>query len=146
MKAVIQRVTRACVRVAGETVGAVDGAGLCVLVGIGRGDGEAQAWALADTVWRLRIFDDADGVMNLAAADIGAPLLLVSQFTLCADLSAGRRPSWAPAAPRSAAEPLFEAVVAALRDAGAEVATGVFGADMEVELVNDGPVTIVLET
>lgn len=145
MKAVIQRVSRAEVRVRGNVVGAIDGPGLCVLVGVGLNDDEATAKALADKLWRLRILADADGVMNVAAADIDAPLLVISQFTLLADTSRGRRPSWANAARPEHAEPLVDAVVAELRALGASVATGRFGADMDVELVNDGPVTIVLD-
>jgi D-tyrosyl-tRNA(Tyr) deacylase len=118
---------------------------LCVLVGVGRDDTEQQAQALAEKLWRLRVFADKGGVMNVAAADLDAPMLVVSQFTLYADTSRGRRPSWARAAPPDQAEPLVDAVVAALRDLGATVATGRFGADMQVALTNDGPVTILLE-
>ena len=146
MKAVIQRVSRAAVRVGGEVVGAIDGPGLCVLLGVGQADTETAATAMADKVWRLRILADGDGVMNVSAADAGARILVVSQFTLYADVSRGRRPSWAGAARPEVAELLVDAFVDALRALGATVATGVFGADMQVELVNDGPVTILLET
>jgi len=145
MRALVQRVTRASVTVDGEIVGAI-GPGLCVLVGVSHDDDRVAAARLADKVWRLRIFDDADGVMNLAAADVGAEVLVVSQFTLYGDTSRGRRPSWVAAARPEVAEPLIEAMVTALRDAGAVVATGRFRADMAVELVNDGPVTLLLET
>jgi D-tyrosyl-tRNA(Tyr) deacylase len=116
-----------------------------VLVGVTHDDGEAEARKLAEKIWGLRIFDDADGVMNRAAADVGAEVLVVSQFTLYGDTSRGRRPSWIAAARPEAAEPLVEEVVSALRALGAPVATGRFRADMQVELVNDGPVTILLE-
>jgi D-aminoacyl-tRNA deacylase len=132
------------VTVADEEVGAI-GPGLCVLVGVTHEDGEAEAATLADKLWGLRIFDDADGVMNVDAADAGAEVLVVSQFTLYGDTSRGRRPSWLAAARPEVAEPLVDAVVAALRARGAPVATGRFRTDMHVELVNDGPVTILLE-
>ena len=144
MRAVVQRVTEAAVTVGDERVGAI-GAGLCVLVGVTHDDDEARAAKLADKLWNLRILDDADGVMNVSAADAGAPLLVISQFTLYGDTSRGRRPSWIAAARPEQAEPLVEAVVARLRDLGATVATGVFRADMAVELVNDEPVTVLLE-
>lgn len=140
----MQRVTRASVTVGGEVVGAID-AGLCVLVGVTHDDDAEIAAKLADKLWNLRILDDAGGVMNVSAADAGAPLLVISQFTLYGDTSRGRRPSWIPAARPEQAEPLVEAVVVRLRDLGATVATGVFRADMAVELVNDGPVTVLLE-
>ena len=144
MRALLQRVAQARVRVAGTVVGEI-GPGLCVLVGVTHGDDEASARRLADKVWRLRIFDDAEGVMNLGLHEAGGAALVVSQFTLYGDTRKGRRPSWADAARPEHAEPLVDAFVAALRDLGAIVETGVFGADMSVELVNDGPVTLLVE-
>ena len=140
----MQRVTRASVAVDGAVVGAIDG-GLCVLVGVTHDDDVARAGQLADKLWHLRIFDDADGRPNLSVADVGGGMLVVSQFTLYGDTSKGRRPSWLAAAPGDVAEPLVDAVVDRLRALGAPVATGVFGADMAVELVNDGPFTVVVE-
>jgi D-tyrosyl-tRNA(Tyr) deacylase len=145
VRAVVQRVSRASVSVEGQVLGAI-GPGLLVLVGVGRRDGPAQADRLAERLWQLRIFEDHEGRPNLSAADLGLPLLVVSQFTLYADTSRGRRPSFAPAAPAEEAEPLVERVVAQLRDHGAEVATGRFGATMTVALVNEGPFTVLLET
>ena len=145
MRAVVQRVTRASVTVEGEVVGAIDG-GLCVLVGVTHDDDGARAAKLADKLWHLRILDDADGVMNVSASDAAAPILVISQFTLYGDTAKGRRPSWLAAARPEQAEPLVEAVVARLRELGATVATGRFRADMAVELVNDGPVTLLVET
>ena len=116
-----------------------------MLVGVTHTDGEAEARKLADKVWGLRVFDDDDGVMNVSAEDAGAEVLVVSQFTLYGDTSRGRRPSWIAAARPEVAEPLVEEVVAALRALGASVATGRFRADMQVDLVNDGPVTLVLD-
>ena len=130
--------------VGGETVGAI-GPGLCVLVGVTHGDTEATADKLADKLWGLRIFDDDARVMNRSAADAGAEVLVVSQFTLYGDTSRGRRPSWSAAAPPDVAEPLVERVAAELERAGATVARGRFGAEMEVALVNDGPVTLVID-
>jgi D-tyrosyl-tRNA(Tyr) deacylase len=127
-----------------EEVGAI-GPGLCVLVGVTHTDGEAEARKLADKVWGLRVFDDDEGVMNVSAEDAGAEVLVVSQFTLYGDTSRGRRPSWIAAARPEVAEPLVDAVVVALRALGASVATGRFRADMQVDLVNDGPVTLVLD-
>jgi D-tyrosyl-tRNA(Tyr) deacylase len=141
----VQRVTRASVIVDGEVVGTI-GRGLCVLVGVTPSDDPTAAEKLADKIWRLRVFDDEAGVMNLSAADLGAEILVVSQFTLYGDTRKGRRPSWMAAAPPEQAEPLVDAVVDALRRLGATVATGRFRADMAVELVNDGPVTLLLET
>ena len=141
MRLVVQRVSSARVEVAGRTVGAIDRPGLLVLVGVTRGDDEQVAGRLADKVWNLRILAD-----ERSCAEQAAPILAVSQFTLYADLSKGRRPSWSAAAPRAVSEPLVEAFVAALRQLGAEVATGVFGAEMQVSLVNDGPVTLVLDS
>ena len=144
MKIVVQRVSRARVTVGGEEVGVI-GRGLLALVGVERGDGEEQAAAAARKLAGLRVFEDAEGRMNLAAADVGGAFLVVSQFTLAGSLARGRRPSFDAAAPPEVAEQLVEALVAALRAEGATVATGRFRAYMEVELVNDGPVTFVLE-
>lgn len=145
MRAVVQRVTRASVTVGEEVVGAI-GPGLCVLVGVTHEDDEAGAAKLADKLWHLRVLDDPDGVMNLSAADVDAPILVVSQFTLYGDTAKGRRPSWLAAARPEQAEPLVDAVIARLRALGATVATGRFRTEMAVELVNDGPVTVLLET
>jgi D-tyrosyl-tRNA(Tyr) deacylase len=144
VRALVQRVARAQVSVGGAVVGAI-GPGLCVLVGVTHSDDEATARKLADKVWRLRVFPDAHGVMNLPLADAGGSALVVSQFTLYGDTTRGRRPSWVDAARPEHAEPVVESFCAALRELGATVATGVFGADMQVELVNDGPVTLLLE-
>ena len=144
MRALVQRVSRASVTVDGEVVGEI-GVGLCVLVGVTHDDREADARKLAEKVWNLRVFHDADGTMNLPLADAGGAALVISQFTLYGDTARGRRPSWVAAARPEQAEPLVDAFASALRDLGATVATGVFGADMQVELVNDGPVTLLLE-
>jgi D-tyrosyl-tRNA(Tyr) deacylase len=144
MRVVVQRVTRASVAVDRDVVGAI-GAGLCVLVGVIPGDSEAVAARMATKLWGLRIFRDDAGAMNRSAEEIGAEILVVSQFTLYGDASRGRRPSFVAAAPGPVAEPIVEALVAALRALGATVATGRFGADMAVELVNDGPVTILID-
>jgi len=144
MRALVQRVTRASVTVEGEVVGSID-AGLCVLVGVTHDDDEGVATKLADKLWHLRILDDADGVMNVSAANAGAPILVISQFTLYGDTAKGRRPSWLDAARPEQAEPLIDAVVARLRELGATVETGRFRTDMAVELVNDGPVTLLVE-
>ncbi|MBF0687347.1 MAG: D-tyrosyl-tRNA(Tyr) deacylase [Cellulomonas sp.] len=141
MRAVLQRVTRAAVRVDGEVVGAIDRPGLLALVGVTPGDGPAQVELVARKIAELRILRD-----ERSAVDVGAPVLVVSQFTLYADVRKGRRPTWNAAAPGAVAEPLVDDVVAALRARGLEVATGRFGADMAVELVNDGPVTILIES
>ncbi|MFT3876802.1 MAG: D-aminoacyl-tRNA deacylase [Propioniciclava sp.] len=141
MKLVIQRVARASVRVGNEMVGAIDGPGLCILVGVTHGDTAADADRLAEKVWGLRIFEG-----EVSASDLGAPILAVSQFTLYADVRKGRRPSWSAAAPGPVSEPLVDAFVAALRARGATVETGLFGAHMQVELVNDGPVTLILDS
>jgi D-aminoacyl-tRNA deacylase len=141
MRAVVQRVSRASVAVDGEIVGAIDKPGLLVLVGATHDDTPAQAEKLAAKVWGLRILAGEQ-----SCADIGAPLLVVSQFTLYADTRKGRRPSWSLAAPGEVAEPLVDHFCAALRDLGASVETGRFGAHMDVSLVNDGPVTLILET
>lgn len=141
MRLVVQRVSSARVTVGGEVVGAIDSPGLLVLVGVTHGDTDADADRLAEKVWGLRVLE---GERSCAEAD--APLLVVSQFTLYADVRKGRRPSWSDAAPAVVGEPLVEALTAALRRRGATVATGRFGAHMEVELVNDGPVTLVLDS
>ncbi len=145
MRAVLQRVSRAKVTVAGEVVGEI-GRGLLVLLGVEQGDIEAEAQQLADKTIQLRIFDDADGKMNLALTDIGGAVLVVSQFTLLGDCRKGRRPSFIAAAPPEIAERLYETFVAAVGVQGIPVATGRFRAMMEVELVNDGPVTLLLES
>lgn len=155
MRTVVQRVTRAEVRSRTssqgeyETVGSI-GPGLAVLVGATHDDTPTLADKLADKLWGLRIFDDADGVMNVAASDAhdgtGAEILVVSQFTLYGDTTRGRRPSWIDAARPEVAEPLVERVVDRLRSLGATVATGRFRTEMQVELVNDGPVTLVIES
>jgi len=144
MRAVVQRVASASVTVAGEVVGEI-GRGLCVLVGVTHTDDEAVAAKLAEKLWNLRVFDDEAGVMNRSAADVGAELLVVSQFTLYGDTSAGRRPSWIAAARPEVAEPLVHHLVATLRSFGAAVATGRFRAEMAVALVNDGPVTVIVD-
>jgi D-tyrosyl-tRNA(Tyr) deacylase len=144
MRAVVQRVTSASVTVDGEVLGEI-GPGLCVLVGVTHDDDAATAAKLAEKVWHLRILDDDDGVMNRSAADAVAPLLVISQFTLYGDTAKGRRPSWLAAARPEHAEPLVAAVVARLETLGAVVATGRFRTDMAVALVNDGPVTVILE-
>ncbi len=145
MRALVQRVARAAVRVGDELVGAI-GPGLCVFAGVTHRDDASIAERLAEKVWGLRVFDDEAGVMNRALADQPAPAaLVVSQFTLYGDTRRGRRPSWIDAAPGPVAEPLVDAFAAALRGRGAFVATGRFGAEMAVELVNDGPVTVMLE-
>lgn len=140
----MQRVTRASVTVDDDVVGEI-GAGLCVLVGVTHDDDATQASKLADKLWNLRVFADDAGQMNRSAAEVGADLLIVSQFTLYGDARRGRRPSYVDAARPEVAEPLIEQLCAALRDLGAEVATGRFRADMAVELINDGPVTLLLE-
>jgi D-aminoacyl-tRNA deacylase len=144
VRALIQRVTEARVRVDGAVVGEI-GAGLCVLVGVTHGDDEPRARRLAEKVWQLRVFADDDGVMSRSLAETTRAALVVSQFTLYGDTRRGRRPSWAAAAPPALAEPLVAAFTDALRELGAAAATGRFGADMAVELVNDGPVTLLLE-
>jgi D-tyrosyl-tRNA(Tyr) deacylase len=145
MRAVVQRVRRASVTVGGEVVGEI-GAGLCALVGVTHDDDGVRAARMADKLWHLRILDDAAGVMNVSPAEADAPLLVISQFTLYGDTTKGRRPSWIAAARPEQAEPMVDAVVTRLRDLGATVATGRFRADMAVELVNDGPVTVLVET
>ncbi|NMO00151.1 D-tyrosyl-tRNA(Tyr) deacylase [Gordonia sp. TBRC 11910] len=149
MRAVLQRVSNASVTVDGEIVGALELAspaqGLVALVGVTHDDTPADAAWLAEKIWQLRILDGLDGG-QICASDADAPILVISQFTLYANTAKGRRPSWNAAAPGPVAEPLVDAVVDALRSAGATVATGSFGAHMHVELVNDGPVTIVLDS
>lgn len=140
MRAVVQRVSHAQVSVDGRVVGSIDRPGLAVFVGVTHADDVDVANRLADKLWQLRILDD-----EKSAADLNAPLLVVSQFTLYADTSKGRRPSWNAAAPGDIAEPLLQAVVEGLRANGAEVATGSFGEHMHVELTNDGPVTLVID-
>jgi len=144
MKALLQRVTQASVRVAGEEVGAI-GPGLLVFLGVEPDDGDAEVDWLAAKVLALRIFPDADKPMNRSVTDLEGELLVVSQFTLAADTSRGNRPGFSSAAAPELAEKLYESFVGALRDRGAGVATGRFGADMQVALVNDGPVTFLLE-
>ena len=142
----MQRVTEAAVTVdAAEVVGSI-GAGLCILVGVTHDDSTAEAEWLARKVWNLRVFDDDAGVMNRSASDVGAGILVVSQFTLYGDATAGRRPSWIAAAPPEQAAPLVDHLVETLRELGAEVASGRFRAAMRVSLVNDGPVTVLLES
>jgi D-tyrosyl-tRNA(Tyr) deacylase len=144
VRAVVQRVSRAAVRVDGETVGAI-GRGFVVLAGFAPADGEpALAW-MAEKLAGLRVFGDAEGKMNLGIAEAGGAMLVVSQFTLYGDASKGRRPSFVGAAPPEQAEPLYDRFVALLRERGVRVETGRFGAMMDVELVNDGPVTLLLE-
>jgi D-aminoacyl-tRNA deacylase len=142
---VVQRVSRAEVRVGGTPVGAV-GKGLLVLLGVAAGDTEAEARQLAAKVAQLRVFEDAGGKMNLAVGEVGGGLLVVSQFTLLGDARKGNRPSFTGAAGPEAADALYEEFCALLREKGLAVATGVFRAQMEVELVNDGPVTILLDS
>ncbi len=144
MRLIVQRVSRAAVRVAGETVGEI-GCGLLILAGVERGDGPAQAAAAVDKVAGLRIFEDAGGKMNLDCATAGGAFLVVSQFTLAGSLARGRRPSFDRAAPPEEAEPLVAALVEGLTARGFVVATGRFRTHMEVESVNDGPVTFVLD-
>jgi D-tyrosyl-tRNA(Tyr) deacylase len=143
MRAVCQRVVEARVRVADELVGTI-GNGLCVLLGVARGDGEAEAERLAGKVARLRVFEDERGRFDRSLLDVAGAALVVSQFTLIADTAKGNRPSFAGAAPPEEAEPLYERFCAELGGLGVPVEQGVFGARMRVELVNDGPVTIVL--
>jgi D-tyrosyl-tRNA(Tyr) deacylase len=145
MRAVLQRVTRASVRVEGQTVGEI-GPGLVVLLGVARDDEESDALYLVEKVLNLRVFEDAEGRMNLSLAEACGALLVVSQFTLYGDARKGRRPSWFDAAPPELARTLYEFFVAESRARGARVETGSFQAMMEVELVNDGPVTILLDS
>ncbi|WP_396928585.1 D-aminoacyl-tRNA deacylase [Mycolicibacterium sp.] len=142
MRVLVQRVTSASVSVGGDVVGEIrsSGQGLLALVGVTHSDTDAVARRMAEKLWQLRILDD-----ERSAADTGAPILVISQFTLYANTVKGRRPSWNAAAPGAVAEPLVTVFADALRELGAHVETGVFGADMKVSLVNDGPVTVLLE-
>jgi len=140
VRAVVQRVSQASVTVDGRTAGAISEPGLLVLVGITHDDTAEKAAKLAAKLWGLRILEG-----EKSCSDVSAPLLVISQFTLYADTRKGRRPTWQAAAPGPVAEPLVDAVVSSLRGLGARVQTGVFGADMKVSLVNDGPVTLVLD-
>ncbi len=144
MRGLVQRVSRASVSVDGELAGEI-GPGVLVLVGVTHDDTEEQAAKLADKIWNLRIFDDTEGVMNLSLADTHRSALIVSQFTLYGDTRKGRRPGYSEAARPEQAEPLVEAVVDTLSSFGADVAIGRFRAEMAVELVNDGPVTLWIE-
>ena len=144
MRALVQRVTAASVTIDGETVGAI-GPGLCVLVGVTHEDSEESARKLAAKLANLRVFDDDAGVMNRSLLESGGGVLVISQFTLYGDTTRGRRPSWVAAARPEQAEPLVETVARELGALGISVATGRFGADMQVALVNDGPVTLLLE-
>ena len=145
MRAVVQRVRDARVEVGGEVVGAI-GRGFLVLLGVARGDTPADAACLAEKTAGLRVFEDAAGKMNLALHDVGGAVLAVSQFTLLGDCRKGRRPGFTDAAPPELADRLYNDYVAALRAAGLEVATGVFRAEMQVHLINDGPVTLLLDS
>ncbi|MEU2869552.1 D-aminoacyl-tRNA deacylase [Streptomyces olivoreticuli] len=140
MRAVVQRVDGASVAVGGETVGEIIGQGLCVLVGVTHEDTVEKAGQLARKLWSLRILED-----EKSCSDVGAPLLVISQFTLYGDARKGRRPTWNAAAPGGLAEPLVDAVVSQLRALGARVETGRFGADMKVSLTNNGPFTVLVE-
>jgi D-tyrosyl-tRNA(Tyr) deacylase len=142
MRVLVQRVSSASVSVDGRAVGEIrpEAQGLLAFVGVTHSDSSDTARRLAEKLWRLRILDDEQ-----AAADVGAPILVVSQFTLYADTAKGRRPSWNAAAPRPVAEPLVSVFADALRQLGGQVETGIFGAHMQVELINDGPVTVLLE-
>src|SRR5438132_742617 len=145
MRAVLQRVAQARVRIAGEVVGEIHH-GLLVLLGVTHTDTPEQAQWLADKIVSLRIFEDADGKMNRGVTDIAGSVLVVSQFTLYGDCRKGRRPSFIDAAPPEIAIPLYEAFINAIRAQGVPVATGRFGAMMQVELVNDGPVTLIVDS
>ena len=145
MRAVVQRVASARVAVEEAIAGEI-GAGLCVLLGVARGDGPAEAEKLAGRIARLRIFPDAEGRFDRSLLDVGGAALVVSQFTLIADTAKGNRPSFTAAAPPEEAEPVYERFCEALRELRVAVETGLFGARMQVELVNDGPVTVILET
>ena len=144
MRVVLQRVSRASVTIDGRTAGAI-GRGFCLLVGLTHGDTDPTVEWMAEKVAGLRLFPDAEGKMNLGLAEVGGGVLVVSQFTLYGDAGKGRRPSFIDAARPETAIPLYERFVAALRSGGLQVATGEFGADMQVEIHNDGPVTLILE-
>ena len=144
MRVLLQRVSQASVTIDGETVGRI-GRGILLLVGITHSDTRKEADFLAEKCVNLRVFDDDDGVMNRSLLDVGGEVLAVSQFTLYGDARKGRRPSYVAAAPGEVSEPLYDYFVAKLRELGVTVATGRFGADMKVALVNDGPVTLWLE-
>lgn len=156
MRAVVQRCDGASVVVAGRQVGGFDGPGLVVLVGVARDDAAESADRLADKVWQMRLFErdvyearglqpQADAARELSAADLDLPVLVISQFTLLGRTGKGRRPTWEDAAPGDVAEPVVARVVQRLRDSGATVSTGEFGADMRVTLTNDGPVTVIVD-
>ncbi|MFI5388776.1 MAG: D-aminoacyl-tRNA deacylase [Candidatus Eremiobacterales bacterium] len=145
MRTVVQRVNSARVEVAGETVGSI-GKGLLAFVGVARDDVEDDARITASKISGLRVFNDDDGAMNRSLLDAGGSILAVSQFTLYGDVRKGRRPSFVDAAPGESAQPLFDRVVELLRRDGIAVETGVFGASMQVELTNDGPVTILIDS
>ena len=144
MRVVLQRVSKASVTIAGRVAGAI-GAGFCLLVGFTHTDTPTQVDWMAEKIVGLRLFSDVDGKMNLGLADVGGAMLVVSQFTLYGDAAKGRRPSFIDAARPDVAIPLYEAFIAALNSRGLDVQTGEFGAMMEVELVNDGPVTLILD-
>ena len=144
MRALVQRVTSASVTVAGQEVGAI-GAGLCAIVGVTHSDDAAHADRLARRLWGLLIFEDDHGLTNRSAEELGLEVLVASQFTLYADTSRGRRPSFVQAAPPEMAEPLIDVMTAALRRMGARVATGRFRTSMQVQLINDGPFTVLLD-
>ena len=141
MRAVIQRVLSASVRVDGEVVGSIDGPGLLVYLGVTHGDGPDEVAWTARKIWDLRLLREEQ-----SASDVGAPVLVVSQFTLYGDARKGRRPTWQAAAPGPVSEPVYDAVCAELERLGARVSRGVFGADMRVSSVNDGPVTVILDS
>jgi D-tyrosyl-tRNA(Tyr) deacylase len=144
MRVVLQRVSRASVTIGGSVTGAI-GPGFCLLVGFTHGDMDTQVDWMADKVAGLRLFSDAEGKMNLGLSEVTGGVLVISQFTLYGDATKGRRPSFIDAAGPDVAEPLYHRFVAALRGRGLEVATGEFGADMQVEIHNDGPVTLILD-
>ncbi|HET6778881.1 MAG TPA: D-aminoacyl-tRNA deacylase [Gemmatimonadales bacterium] len=144
MRVVLQRVTRSSVTIGGRTAGAI-GQGFCLLVGFTHGDSPAEVQWMAEKIAGLRLFSDADGKMNLALADVDGAVLVVSQFTVYGDTAKGRRPSFIDAARPEQAIPLYETFLDALRQRGLEVASGEFGADMQVEIHNDGPVTLILD-